>query len=199
LRVGGAPIIISQGPPMWLADSAWSQELRAYLEKWTGEPVRTMCGTDRATLDQRARGLRGCGYERVEVFEYTYQNEVDLTYVAGHLRSAMSESTLPPQRAAEFQAGLNDALRPHLEHGPLIERIEATALIGIAHTPSLIDPYGHVVDNMKPKPQVTASGVRARIARRLLGLSPFPSRPESDSSSPFGLGESSRSAAQPIR
>ncbi len=139
LRVGGALIIISQGPPMWLADSAWSRELRVYLEKWTGGAVRATCGTDRATLDQRARGLRGCGYERVEIFGHTYQNEVDLTYVAGHLRSAMSESTLPPQRAAEFQTGLNEALRPHLERGPLIERIEATALIGIAHTPSLID------------------------------------------------------------
>lgn len=46
LRVGGALIIISQGPPMWLADSAWSGELRAYLEKWTGGAVDAMCGTD---------------------------------------------------------------------------------------------------------------------------------------------------------
>lgn len=136
LRVGGALIIISQGPPMWLADSAWSRELRAYLEKWTGEAVDAMCGTDRAALDQRASGLRGCGYERIEVVEHTYENEVDLTYVAGHLRSAMSEATLPPEREAEFEAGLNDALRPHILQGPLIERIHATGLIGIAHTKS---------------------------------------------------------------
>lgn len=136
LRVGGALIIISQGPPMWLADSAWSRELRVYLEKWTGEAVDAMCGTNRAALDQRASGLRRCGYARVEVVEHTYENEVDLTYVVGHLRSAMSESTLPPEREAEFEAGLNDALGPHLQHGPLIERIEATALIGIAHTKS---------------------------------------------------------------
>jgi hypothetical protein len=63
-----------------------------------------------------------------------YENEVDLTYVAGHLRSAMSESTLPLEREADFEAGLNDALRPHLQHGTLIEPIEAPALIGIAHT-----------------------------------------------------------------
>ncbi len=134
LRVGGALIIISQGPPMWLSDSAWSRELRAYLERWTGGSVSAMCGTDRATIDKRERGLRECGYEQVEVVEHAYENQVDLTYVAGHLRSAMSESTLPPERAAEFQAGLADALRPHLQHGPLSERIEATALIGTAHT-----------------------------------------------------------------
>ena len=41
---------------------------------------------------------------------------------------------LPLEPEAEFDAGLNDALRPHLQHGTLIEPIEATDLIGIAHT-----------------------------------------------------------------
>ena len=46
----------------------------------------------------------------------------------------MSETTLLLEPEAEFEAGLNDALRPHLQHGTLIEPIEAPALIGIAHT-----------------------------------------------------------------
>jgi hypothetical protein len=132
LRIGGALIIISQGPPMWLADSAWSRDLRAFLERWTRGSVGSTCGTDRATLERRAHGLRACGYQRVEVVEHAYDSEVDLSYVAGHLRSAMSESSLPTERVAEFHAGLEDALRRHLRAGPLIERIEATALIGIA-------------------------------------------------------------------
>ncbi|HEY2202269.1 MAG TPA: class I SAM-dependent methyltransferase, partial [Solirubrobacteraceae bacterium] len=140
LRVGGALIIISQGPPMWQSESAWSRRLLAFLEQWTGATVSAMCGTDRATLQQRAIGLRRHGYESVEVVELTYENEVDITYVAGHLRSAMSESTLPPERAVEFQAGLTDALRPYLQAGPLIERIEATALIGVAHAAPRSNP-----------------------------------------------------------
>jgi hypothetical protein len=68
------------------------------------------------------------------VVEHGRENEVYLTYVAGHPRSTMSESTLPLEREAEFEAGLNDALRPHLQYGTLIESIEATALIGIART-----------------------------------------------------------------
>jgi hypothetical protein len=68
------------------------------------------------------------------VVEHGYENEADLTYVAGHLRSATSEPTLPLEPEAEFDAGLNDALRPHLQHGTLIEPIEATDFIGIAHT-----------------------------------------------------------------
>ncbi|MGH2885459.1 MAG: class I SAM-dependent methyltransferase [Solirubrobacteraceae bacterium] len=132
LRGGGALIIISQGPPVWLSSSAWSRELRAFLERWTGGAVSATCGTDQASLEQRALGLRRSGYPQIEVVEHAYENEVDLTYIAGHLRSAMSESALPLARQPEFLAGLNDALRPQLEAGPLIERIEATALIAIA-------------------------------------------------------------------
>jgi hypothetical protein len=79
-------------------------------------------------------GLRERGGARAEVVEHRYENEVYLTHVAGHRRTTMSESTLPLEREAEFEAGLNDTLRRHLQHGTLIESIEATALIGIAHT-----------------------------------------------------------------
>jgi hypothetical protein len=93
--------------------------------------VNATCGTDRATLERRALHLRRCGFGHVNVVEHAYENEVDLTYIAGHLRSAMSESALPPDRERRFRVALNDALRPQLEAGPLIERIEATALIAI--------------------------------------------------------------------
>lgn len=142
LRVGGALIIISQGPPMWLLNSAWSRELRAFLERWTGGPVSATCGTDRGTLEQRAVRLRRCGYERIEVVEHAYENEVDLTYIAGHLRSAMSESALPHKKEPEFLAGLNDALRAHLAAGSVIERIEATALIASLHAAGKLSSAG---------------------------------------------------------
>ena len=129
----GALIIISQGPPMWLSNSAWSREVRVFLERWTDGPVNAACGTDRAALEERTLRLRRCGYEQTEVVARAYENAVDLPYIAGHLRSAMPESVLPHDREPEFRAGLNDALYPHLETGPLIERIEATALIAIAH------------------------------------------------------------------
>ncbi len=132
LRRGGALIIVSQGPPMWLSNSAWSRQLRAFLERWVGGSVSATCGTDHATLEQqRAPRLRRCRYAHVEVVEHAFENEVDLTYIAGHLRSAMSESALPPDREPRFGADLNDALRAQLEAGPLIERIQATALIAI--------------------------------------------------------------------
>ena len=117
---------------MWLSDSDWSRRLRAFLQDWIGGGVGASCGTDRATLDQRVQALRDCGYERVEVVEHPYESEVDLAYVIGHLRSAMSESVLAPDRQAEFETRVHDALEPHLRAGPLIERIDATAVIAIS-------------------------------------------------------------------
>lgn len=142
LRVGGALVIISQGPPMWLSDADWSRDLRAFLERWTGGTVSATCGTDRGTLERRARGLGEHGYERVEIVEHAYENEVDLTYIAGHLRSAMPESTLPREREAEFRDRLKDSLRPHLRTGAVTERIESTALIGVAPTASSLSLAG---------------------------------------------------------
>ena len=134
LRVGGGLVVISQGPPMWLQDSDWSRALRAFLEEWTGESAGGSCGTDRATLDQRVEELSGSGYEHVEVIKHSYNAGVDLDYVAGHLRSAMSESALPTDRRGEFDARLRDALQPHLNTGPLTEQIDATAVIAIWRT-----------------------------------------------------------------
>jgi SAM-dependent methyltransferase len=133
LRDGGGLVIVSQGPPMWLSDSDWSRELRAVLQDWTGGSVSASCGTDRDTLEQRVHALRDCGYERVEVIEHPYEAEIDLGYVVGHLRSAMSESVLAPDRQPEFEARVHAALEPHLRAGPLVERIDATAVIAVSH------------------------------------------------------------------
>ncbi len=132
LRAGGGLVVISQGPPMWLQDSDWSQELRAFLEDWTGESAGGSCGTDRATLDQRVGELTGLGYEHVEVMEHPYTAEVDLDYIAGHLQSAMPESALPTECRGEFDVLLRDALQPHVDTGPLTEQIDATAVIAIS-------------------------------------------------------------------
>lgn len=132
LRGGGALAVISQGPPMWLQDSEWSRTLHAFLREWTGAEVSGHCGTDRAALAERVAALEACGYERVEVVEHGYEAEVDLAYIVGHMRSAMSESRLPGDRVPEFASRLEDRLHRHLRSGPVTERIDATMAIAIA-------------------------------------------------------------------
>jgi ubiquinone/menaquinone biosynthesis C-methylase UbiE len=130
LRPGGVLGVISQGPPMWLADTSWASDLRAYLAQWAGSRLTGTCGTDREAADERRARMAAHGFSTVELVEHSYQNEIDLAYVAGHLYSAMSQTMVPAERRAEFESGLQHALRKHLAGGRLTERIEATALIG---------------------------------------------------------------------
>lgn len=71
------------------------------------------------------------GFSAIELVEHSYETEVDLTYIAGHLYSAMPRALVPAERRPEFQSGLQLALREHLAKGALTERIDATALIGL--------------------------------------------------------------------
>ena len=41
LRPGGGIAVISNGTPMWLQDSPWSQALRGFLEQWLGTRPRS--------------------------------------------------------------------------------------------------------------------------------------------------------------
>ncbi len=130
LRPGGALGVISQGPPMWLADTSWARDLRAYLAEWAGSPLTGTCSTDREAVDERRARMEAHGFSTVELVEYSYENQIDLTYITGHLYSAMSQTMVPAERRPEFQSGLQHALGEHLGEGRLTERIDATALIG---------------------------------------------------------------------
>ena len=66
----------------------------------------------------------------MEPVEHSYENQIDLTYITGHLYSAMSQTMVPVERRPELQSGLQRALAEHLADGRLTERIDATALIG---------------------------------------------------------------------
>jgi hypothetical protein len=116
---------------MWLADSSWARDLRGYLAEWAGRPLTGACGTDREAAEERRERMRAHGLISVELVEHTYENDIDLTYIAGHLYSAMPQAMVPVQRRPEFQSGLQHALRKHLADGKLTERIDATALIGL--------------------------------------------------------------------
>lgn len=130
LRPGGGLVVISQGPPMWLADTGWARDLRGYLAGWAGGPLTGTCDTDRDAAEERRELMRAHGFSRVQLVEHAYENQIDLTYIAGHLYSAMSDTMVPARRRPEFESGLQRVLREHLAGGTVTERIDAIALIG---------------------------------------------------------------------
>jgi ubiquinone/menaquinone biosynthesis C-methylase UbiE len=46
VRPGGGVAVISNGTPLWLQESTWSQGLREFLERWLGNRLTSRCGTD---------------------------------------------------------------------------------------------------------------------------------------------------------
>ena len=131
LRTGGALVVISQGPPMWLSAHPWARAVRGYLEDWMESPVDATCGTDEATLGRRRELLEQNGFEPVELIEHSYEHDIDPDWVVGHLYSAMPESAVPLVRRPDFESGLRHVLAPQVAAGPLVERIDATALVAV--------------------------------------------------------------------
>jgi hypothetical protein len=129
LRRGGGVVVITSGPPIWLADTEWAHDLRRYLESWTG-PSTSSCGTDRDTLDERRQLLARSGFQRTTIVEHSYDTTIDVDFIVGHLHSAMSTTQIPQANKAAFEAGLRTVLAPHDTAGPMIEHIQVTTLIG---------------------------------------------------------------------
>jgi SAM-dependent methyltransferase len=129
LPTAGGVAVITQGTPIWLQDSDWSRDLRNYLESWLG-PLTATCGTDRQALEQRYQLMRDVGFKAVQLFDYTDHLDIDLDYVIGNLYSAMSDSTISSADQPLFERGLRAALRTHVVDSQLIERVDATLLVG---------------------------------------------------------------------
>jgi hypothetical protein len=56
--------VLSNGVPLWMQDSGWSRELRAFLQEWLGTSLTRACGTDAASRAGYAEALAaagGCG------------------------------------------------------------------------------------------------------------------------------------------
>ena len=127
LRPGGGIAVITNGTPMWLQDSPWSQALRGYLEQWLGA-TSTACGTDDAS-QQRYRDTMIEAGLRVTETRYDYSDELDFDHLVGGVYSALPAKRLPPpdQRPA-FAAQIHRAVVPH---APFVEHVAVRMLLGV--------------------------------------------------------------------
>lgn len=127
LRRGGALVVMTQGPPLWLGESSWQQVVREVLEHERG-PVSQTCGSDQAALEARAEAMAGLGLE-VTVARWHAEHGVDVEWVLGHLGSALSAGALQN----DASDGLADRIRSALADvapAAMVEQVTTTALIG---------------------------------------------------------------------
>jgi ubiquinone/menaquinone biosynthesis C-methylase UbiE len=110
LRPGGGVAVITNGTPLWLQDSAWSQALRGFLERWLDTTLTSACGTDEASQQRYRDAMTAAGFEVTDAsFEYT--GELDLDHLVGGLYSAMRLP--PPDQRAAFAEQVRRAVAPH--------------------------------------------------------------------------------------
>ncbi len=113
LRPGGGVAVVTNGTPLWLQDSAWSQALRTFLERWLSTTLTSACGTDEASQRVYRDIMIAAGLDVTEV-SFEYAEDLDLEHLVGSLCSALPVQRLPPpdERPA-FAEQVRRALAPH--------------------------------------------------------------------------------------
>jgi SAM-dependent methyltransferase len=112
VRAGGGVAVVTNGVPLWLQDTDWSRALRACLEQWLGEPLRSGCGTDQESQRRYQEALSRAGYAVLST-SIEYVLELSLDEIVGGVFSAMPVDRLPaPGARPAFFDQLRAALGP---------------------------------------------------------------------------------------
>ncbi len=126
-RPGGGVAVVTNGTPLWLQESAWSQALRAYLEEWLDTKANATCGTDAESQQRYGDSLEAAGFDLSEA-SFDYTDELGIHDVVGGVYSALGADRLPAhERRADFSDALWRVLKPHQ---PFVEPVHVAVLVG---------------------------------------------------------------------
>ena len=133
IRHGGGVAVVTNGTPLWLQDSAWSQALRGCLEQWLGRKLTQTCGTDSASQRRYRDSLIAAGFD-VDETSVDYTDEMNLEQLVGGVYSAFSVDQLPePDQRPQFAEQVRRAVHPETRFR---EHIRVTMLTGRLRTPT---------------------------------------------------------------
>ncbi|WP_037305895.1 class I SAM-dependent methyltransferase [Amycolatopsis orientalis] len=127
LRPGGGVAVVTNGAPMWLHDTPWSNALREYLSGWLGKPLVRTWGAEQEEQDRYRASLAAAGFTTGET-DVEYEDEIDLEHLVGAVYSAMPEDLLPkPDERAGFEERLSVAVSPY---APFVEPVRVRVVSG---------------------------------------------------------------------
>ncbi len=129
IRPGGGIAVIANGSPLWLHDVGWARALRAHNESWFG-PVTSGCGTSERERQSYRDALAAAGFDDITRTVISYDDELTLDYVIGHLYSAMPDSQLSASARLDYTGGLRDALLETEPGGLFTEHVDVDMLMG---------------------------------------------------------------------
>jgi SAM-dependent methyltransferase len=124
----GAVAVIYNGSPMWLHPDPWAQALRAALEARLG-PLESADFTATA-LHACEAAMRELAYGRIEYWEHTHDETIDVEFVVGHILSATSETQIPATEREHFANEVRSAITAIAPSGRVTERVPVRAVIG---------------------------------------------------------------------
>lgn len=126
VRVGGGIAVVTNGTPLWLQETDWSEALRDFLEHWLGTTLTSACGTDEQSQRRYSEDLAAAGFE-VFTTAVDYVASLDIDQIVGSLYSAMGSQIPAAARRPVFAEQLRAALAPHDRFS---ERVHVAMLIG---------------------------------------------------------------------
>lgn len=127
LRDGGGIAILTNGAPLWLQATRWSQALKGTLERWLGTTLSYSCGTDQQAQDRYAGALSDAGYDvRREAVDYDDDLTID-QIIGGVLSAASADKVSRPNQRKIIANNIRRAVAPH---GPFREHVRVAIIIG---------------------------------------------------------------------
>jgi SAM-dependent methyltransferase len=128
VRANGGVAVVTNGKPLWLQDTPWSQALRAFLETWLGKDASFPCGTDDISQRRYRDGMTAAGLH-VHGTTVSYRDELTLETIVGGVYSALPVDRLPaPEQRTDFTERLRRALPPAETFS---EHVQVHILVGV--------------------------------------------------------------------
>ncbi len=126
LRPGGRVAVISNGVPVWTADTAWGEAIREVAAKWFGTRDFPTCGTSDEERARYGRQLREAGFTGVHERRLDHTDRLTLDELAGSFHSAA-----PLERLTDFpryDRELREALLTAQPDGVFTENVPVRVL-----------------------------------------------------------------------
>jgi ubiquinone/menaquinone biosynthesis C-methylase UbiE len=130
IAAGGAVAVAYNGSPMWLHANSWARAVRSVLEHRLGQLDDTDFTAE--AFEAAEQAMRDLGYTKIERWERTEVETIDLDFVVGHILSATSTDQIPAEQREEFAHEVSVAIRAAAPAEKLIETVPVRAVIGRA-------------------------------------------------------------------
>jgi SAM-dependent methyltransferase len=129
IALDGVVAVAYNGTPMWLHPDPWAKALRAVLEHRLGGPLSDTDFTAEA-LRAAEQTMRDLGYKKIERWEQTKVEMINLDFVVGHILSATSEDQISPADRQDFAQEISSAISAVVPAKGVGEKVIVRAVIG---------------------------------------------------------------------